>query len=127
MNYEEMKKSHEVQIKALLKGDYKTFKAQFSGPNYDKNFTKFRNNHHSAWGYTGGQPHSLFANLPEADRCLTQIKNHPEDDPYWTKALDLENNDLIPTQMLDHTVLNEAQLREFSKLQLEANFSEEIT
>ncbi len=126
MDYKTMKNSHEVQIKALLEGNYDTFKAEFSGPNFNPDLRNFKPNHHSAWGYTRGHPHSLFGCLPESDRCLTQIKHQPEDS-IWYGILGLKNNDLIPTTMTELTVLSEAQLREFSRLQLLANFPEKVT
>ena len=125
MDLKTMKKSHEVQIKALLKGDYDAFKGEFSERALREPFDGI-DNHHSAWGYTGGQAHSLFGNLPNAMICLTQVKNHPEDSE-WHDILGLGNNHLIPTNVQEDTVLTEDQLREFSRLQLEANFSEEVT
>ncbi len=124
MDFKTMKNSHEVQIKALLESDYDTFKSEFS-INLREPFDGIHN-HHGAWGFTGTEPHSLFGNLPEADRCLTQVKNHPGDAIEWHDKLDLGNNDLIPTNIQEDTVLNEAQLREFYKVQLEANFLEEV-
>ncbi len=125
MDRQTMSNSHEVQIKALLEGDYDTFKSEFSERAMREPFDGIKN-HHSAWGYTGGQPHSLFSNLPDENMCLTQVMKHPEDSD-WYETLGLKHNELIPTNIQEDTVLSEAQLREFSRLQLEANFSEEVT
>ncbi len=128
MDRQTMSNSHEVQIKALLEGDYDTFKAEFSGTNFDPVYKEFKHNHHSAWGYTGAHPHSLFGCLPDSDKCLTQIKRYGlKDHDDWDDILDLENNDLIPSHVEEDTMFTEAQLREFSRLQLQANFSEEVT
>ena len=125
MDRQTMSNSHEVQIKALLTNDYLSFKAEFDESKARQPFDGIQN-HHGAWGYTGGQAHSLFSNLPDEHMCLTQVKRYPEDSE-WYGILGLKNNDLIPTNIEEDTVLSEAQLREFSKLQLEANFSEEVT
>ncbi len=125
MDRQTMKNSHEVQIKALLEGDYETFKSEF--PNSNIVFEKFNTDHHSAWGYTGRYEHSLFGCLPESEGCLTQIKGHTQESEEWYELLDLGNNDLIPTNVQEDTIFSEAQLREFSRLQLQAWFPEEVT
>jgi len=119
MTYERMKQSHEEQIRALLDDDQEAMSTIFGilGPE--------RESHYSAWNLTARYPHSLFASLPGHCGCPVLIKQSPMDnDPEdkWSTLLSIANLDLIPRVVNTHTRFGEDQLREFSRVQLEARF-----
>ncbi len=121
LTYEAAKASYEDQINALLENDWKTLQEIFHDVNH-----KDIDTHHSCWSLTGKQEHSLFANLPFSLGCLTQIKRYPGDDHEgWISKLDIMDNKLIPINVEEDTTFSEVQLREFSKLQLQARYPEE--
>ncbi len=129
MNYQEMKDSHEIQIKALVESDFTTFKSQFKICTAFDDLLSADDSHHDCWSYTGDYEHSIFGKLPGSDYCLTQLKDHPQrlDSIDWNEKLGFKTNDLIPRWVHRETILTEAQLREFSRLQLLAHYPEEAT
>ena len=129
MTYDEMKTSHEAQIEALLVDDYDTLLSMF-----DQKVSSWKC-HYDVWGNTPRDNDSLFAALPGTRHCLTQIKGDLDykDNPHgvnavedmqWVRTLDLSDNILIPGVTTMETRFTRAQLEEFSRLQLLANFPE---
>ncbi len=123
LTYEEAKDSHEAQINALLAHDWKTINTIFTEVS---NFTGKIDSQHECWSLTGKNEHSLFANLPFSEGCLTQIKRYPaEDYEGWIHKLDIIGNNLIPTNVEEDAVFTKLELMEFSRLQLQARYPEE--
>ncbi len=118
MNYQEMKASHEVQIDAMLAGDYKAINTLFPLAGYV-------GCHYDVWVGTGGARDSLFGMLPGTMTCLTIAKGHMGAAAQtWCAKLGLATNDLIPKFVEEVTVFTREQLEEFSRLQLLVNFPE---
>ncbi len=126
LTYERCKESHERQITAILNNDWKDYKAIF--PGNDDVGCGLVADHHDAWCYGGKDEHSLFANLPFAEQCLTQIKFEPigEESELWVQKLNIMDNALIPDWVEKDFEFTKDELMEMSKLQLQARYPEEV-
>lgn len=127
MTFDEMKASHERQIKALLTKDRKELLEIYGGRAFfDEAVDDEITYHHAAWDLSGYQSDSLFARLPDVGCCLTELKKaalRGDDDVIQAaEFLGVVNNSLIPAQVDYEVEFTEAQLREFSRLQLLARF-----
>ena len=125
MTYDEMKDSHEAQIEALLADDYDEVRRLLG---YHPGGL-CGNSHFSVWINTGASELSLFGSLPGCISCLTQIKGQHVKSPEaieWAERLGLYTNDLVPSEVGIDIRFTREQLEEFSRLQLLANFPEEL-
>lgn len=128
-SYKEMKESHKEQIAALMIEDYPAFMEAICVDLGDEVEFPFAN-HYDAWGNTGSNSLSLFGTLPQCNSCLTQIAGKTltlrdsESVKYWDEKLGISDNELVPKKVSPLDMFTRAQLQEFSRLQLLANFPE---
>jgi len=117
---ENLKKEHEKQIEMLLANDIEGLSIYF-----DKTFRNPDELHYTVWDLTGSDERSLFANIPGGTLCLTQVRSGLYDDCLLMKdrkvlsKIKLDNEELIPTEVLAETKFSRKELEKFSELQIE--------
>lgn len=139
MNRKQMQACHELQIQAMLLGDWATIHEIFPTLRTEAwCYLDVVNSHHTMWDNTGPFECSLFATLPippgipYEPGCPVEIKSGhlwpgyaPERvkaQNHWNLVLGIIDNDLIPEWVDEGDEFTEEQLREFSRLQLKARF-----